>query len=404
MEQRVRYCVTPDGVRIAYAVVGSGPPFVWISGWLSHLELDWNSSVRRRSLELMGSRVTLVRHDKRGTGLSSWRVGDYTLDASVRDVEALVDHLGLDRFAMGGLSEGGPTAILYAARHPDRVTKLVLYGCYAHGDGIMGSPEMRDAVRLVISTQWGFASKLMSAIFLGDDSYITPEQFAAGQLASAPAEDALALLERAINVDVRAALSSVAAPTLVFHHRDDMAVPIELGQELAAGIPNARFLSGPGGHYPTAQGWMDFTRATLSFLLDQEIDDLGRYRIDDTAAEVVGVPDASPASSLPAMPLFDDGSLVIDTESHQVTLNGRPIELAPTEFRLLVALASAPGRVQAYDELLHRVWGAEYVGETDFLHVYVSRLRRKLGRDAIATERGFGYRFVGASGLPHRSR
>jgi two-component system OmpR family response regulator len=87
-----------------------------------------------------------------------------------------------------------------------------------------------------------------------------------------------------------------------------------------------------------------------------------------------------------------------------VTRNGRPIELAPTEFRLLAALASSPGRVHTYDELLHKVWGAEYVGETDFLHVYVSRLRRKLGRDAITTERGFGYRFAESSDLSRRSR
>jgi class 3 adenylate cyclase/pimeloyl-ACP methyl ester carboxylesterase len=394
MEQHIQYCTTPEGVRIAYAAVGSGPPFVFVPGWTSHLELEWVDPARRRIWEIIASRTTLIRHDKRGNGLSSRHVGEYTIESSVRDVEALVDHLGLTRFAIGGLSEGTPIATLYTARHLERITKLVLYGSFAWGEGLLGPPEMREAIRLSVKTQWGVASRLMSAIMLGDDPFLTAEQYAAYQRAAASPDDALAVLDRALNADIRDALPQINVPTLVLHHRDDVAVPIERGQEVAAGIRGARFLSGPGGHIPSEDGMMGIAQAVLSFLADEEITDLGPYR-DETTTTAPSVVDANRTLAATTTALYDDGSLLIDVEQHVVAHDGLVLELSPTEFRLIVELARAPGRVHSYDELLHRVWGAEYVGETDFLHVYISRLRRKLGRDAIATERGFGYRLLG---------
>ncbi len=391
MEQHVQYLTTPEGARIAYAVVGSGPPLVWISGWLSHLEIEWASKVRRPSLELLATGVTLIRHDKRGTGLSSRHIGDYSIESAVRDLEALVEHLRLERFAIGGLSEGGSIATSYAARHPERVTKLVVCGAYADGSGLFAPAEMREAIRAVVKTQWGLGSKLLAAMFLGDDANVAAERFGRFQLASATSADALAVLDRAININILDVLASITAPALVYHHRDDMVVPIALGQELAQNIKGARFLSGPGGHIPSARGWINFTRAALSFLRGEELPEA------ELRGERRGIPGDPTPVGLAAAPLYDDGALMIDADRHVVMRNGARVALAPTEFRLLIELAAAPGRVRAYADLLHRVWGAEYVGDTGFLHVYISRLRKKLGQRVILTERGFGYRFGAVS-------
>lgn len=118
MEQQIRFCTTSDGVRIAYATAGQGPPLVVVSGWVSHLQLEWNQPDIQAYAERLAEGRLLVRYDKRGTGLSDWEVEDFSLEARLRDLTAVVDTLGLERFALFGLSEGGPTVLLYAARHP----------------------------------------------------------------------------------------------------------------------------------------------------------------------------------------------------------------------------------------------------------------------------------------------
>jgi len=384
MDQQIQYCTAHGGARLAYTVTGEGPPLVWVSGWVSHLELEWGSRARRPSLELLAGRVRLIRHDKRGTGLSARGLEDYSFEASVQDLETLVRHLGLTRFAIGGLSEGAAIAIAYAARHPERVTRLVLLGSYARGAGLMAPTELLEAVRAVVKTRWGLASNLLAAVFLDDSSNVRQELFSRFQRSAAKAEDAAALLDRAVNIDIRPLLPSISAPALVFHHRDDTVVPLQLGQEVAACIKGARFLSAPGAHIPSEQGWLDFTRAALAFLLDEDLDTVRSYRAAGTSG-----PGGSGGADAEAR---GSHALRIDEDRHLVVRNGVPIDLSPTEFRLLLALAGAPGRLHSYTELLHRVWGAEYVGEMDFLHVYVSRLRKKLGQDVIVTERGFGYR------------
>ena len=129
MEQQIRFCTSSDGTRIAYATVGQGPPLVRALGWLTHLEHEWENPLWRFFIDAMSRRYLLVRFDGRGMGLSDRRVSDYSLEAQVRDLEAVVDALGLERFALYGISQGGPTAITYAVRHPKRVSHLILYGC-----------------------------------------------------------------------------------------------------------------------------------------------------------------------------------------------------------------------------------------------------------------------------------
>ncbi|HEY5625494.1 MAG TPA: alpha/beta fold hydrolase, partial [Dehalococcoidia bacterium] len=252
MARQVQYCIAKDGTRLAYASDGEGVPFVWIPGWVSHLELDdaFGEAVGSRTDD---SGIRFVTMDKRGNGLSERHPADISLESRVTDLETVVAAVGLEKFALGGLSEGGPVAIAYAARHPEQVEKLVIVGSYADGSKLAGSQEMRDAVRSVVKAEWGMASRVMAELFVGPDSLMDINAFAAYQQAAADSEEALAIIDAAIEIDVRPLLAQITAPTLVVHHRQDRIVPIELGQEVAAGIAGARFISFPGAHIPSPE-------------------------------------------------------------------------------------------------------------------------------------------------------
>jgi class 3 adenylate cyclase len=292
MEQEIRFCTTFDGVRIAYATVGEGPPLVFVPGWISHLEVDWQFPQTRRLWEAYAEHFTFVRLDKRGTGLSDRNVGDYSLDARVRDLEAVVDHLRLKRFALFGISEGGPTSIEYVVRHPRRVTRMLLYGTFARGNGLSGSADLREAVRSVVRAEWGLGSTLMSDLFLGQDASPASTQFfSAYQRMGANPEDALAMLDADVAIDISDVLHRVGVPTLIVHARDDRIVPIELGREIAAGIPNARFMSVPGPHVSFEEGRDEQAlEAELSFLLEGvKAKEVAEERVKRTAGGLVTI-------------------------------------------------------------------------------------------------------------------
>src|SRR3990172_2172917 len=170
MQQQIHFCTNSDGVRIAYATVGAGPALVSVPGWISHLELDWQIPEGRAGIEAQAQHFTVVRLDKRGTGLSDRNISDFSLEARVRDLETVVDHLKLRTFALVGISEGGPPSIAYAARPPRRVTAMVLYGTFARGWAIGGTPELLAAVKTVVKAEWGLGSKLLTDMFVGDDA------------------------------------------------------------------------------------------------------------------------------------------------------------------------------------------------------------------------------------------
>src|SRR5687767_7596301 len=133
MKQQIRFCNSFDGVRLAYATSGSGPPLVKVGNWLSHLEFDLVSPIWRHWMAALSEDHTLIRYDQRGWGLSDWNVADFSLDALVRDLECVVETLNLTRFPLLGLAQGGVVAIAYAVKHPDKVSHLILYGSYARG-------------------------------------------------------------------------------------------------------------------------------------------------------------------------------------------------------------------------------------------------------------------------------
>jgi DNA-binding winged helix-turn-helix (wHTH) protein/pimeloyl-ACP methyl ester carboxylesterase len=180
LRQEVHFCTASDGVRIAYAEVGHGPPLIKAGNWLNHLEYDWESPIWSPFLHTLAAEHRLIRYDARGNGLSDWEVKDLSLEAFVRDLESVVEATGLDRFPLLGMSQGCAVSIAYAVRHPERVSHLVLYGGFARGRRKRGSQQDiagGDAIVTLIRQGWGqdnpaFRQMLTSLFMPG----ATPEQ------------------------------------------------------------------------------------------------------------------------------------------------------------------------------------------------------------------------------------
>jgi DNA-binding SARP family transcriptional activator/pimeloyl-ACP methyl ester carboxylesterase len=247
--QDIRFCMTADGVRIAFATAGNGPPLIKTANWLNHLEFDWQSPVWRHMLQELTADFRLVRYDERGNGLSDWKVEDFSLEALVRDLETVVDAAGLDRFPLLGISQGCAVAISYAVRHPERVTRMVLHGGYAKGWRARANPTeiaQREAMLTLVREGWGQDNPAFRQIFTS--WYIpdgSPEQWRWWndlQRISTSPENAVRLMISLGKIDVTHLLPQVTVPTLVLHSRDDAAVPFSAGRELATSIPGARFL------------------------------------------------------------------------------------------------------------------------------------------------------------------
>ena len=237
MEQQIRFCTTSDGVRIAYATVGQGPPLVVAWGWVGHLEFEWNDPEWRAFLEGLAETRLLVRFDKRGTGLSDWNAEDLSIEGHGRDLETVVDTLGLGHFALMGISEGGPTAIIYTARHPERVSRLVLYGSFHRW---AYSPEVIEPLLALVRAQWGMGSAALSSLFVPSGDPTKAASFTECQRVAASGENAAKWIEALVSVDTTCLLKDIRVPTLVVHRRRERLVPFEVAREMAALIPGAR--------------------------------------------------------------------------------------------------------------------------------------------------------------------
>jgi len=277
MEQEIRFCTTSDGVRIAYATVGKGPPLVRALGWFTHLEFEWQT-IFRPVIEAFAQKHLYVRYDGRGMGLSDRDVKDFSLDARVRDLEAVIDALGVRRCAIMAWSEGGPTAIAYAVRHPQRVTRLILYGSFARL-GLLDTEEGRqqaDAMRTLMLRGWGSDipafRQLFTGLFMPDGDADAIRWFNELQRASTSADNAVALTSTILQLDVTDLLHQIKIPTLVIHRRGDAAVPFERGRELAALIPGARFLPLEGRNHtllPEEPQTVQYNEAVDEFLAEE---------------------------------------------------------------------------------------------------------------------------------------
>jgi len=248
-KQDIRFCVTADGVRIAFASAGSGPPLVKTANWLNHLEFDWQSPVWRHLLHELIADFRVIRYDERGNGLSDWKVDDFSIDALVCDLETVVDAAGLDRFPLLGISQGCAVAISYAVRHPERVTRMVLHGGYAKGWRARANPSeiaKREAMLTLVREGWGQENPAFRQIFaswyIPDGSLEQWRWWNDLQRISTSPENATRLMIDLGNIDVTHLLPQVSVPTLVLHNVHDAAVPFSAGRELATSIPRARFV------------------------------------------------------------------------------------------------------------------------------------------------------------------
>jgi len=276
LRHEIHFCTASDGVRIAYAEVGTGPPLLKAANWLNHLEYDWESPIWSPLLHELAAAHRLIRYDARGNGLSDWEVDDISFEAFVRDLESVVEATGIQRFALLGISQGCAVSIAYAVRHPERVSHLVLYGGFARGKRKRGSPqdiEQADAVLTLIRQGWGQENpafrQIFTSLFIPGATAEQVQWFNELQQRTTSPENAARIRRAVDDIDVTDLLARVAVPTLVLHCRSDAGQPFEEGRTLAAGIRGARFVALEGHNHVILEGdpgWRRFLDEVKSFL------------------------------------------------------------------------------------------------------------------------------------------
>ena len=250
MQQRIGRVRATDGADIAYASVGSGRPLLYVSGWLSHLELSWALPDERAFYESLATGCRLVRYDRAGCGLSAASDRPPSLEFEQEQLAAVTETLGPEPFDLMGTSMGALVAVAWAAAHPESVRRLVLYGGWASGARI-SPPSARDHVLALVESHWGLGSDVLTDIFAPDAPASAREEFGRYQRASSTAATARALLALSYDLDVTGLLAQVSAPTLVVHRAHDRAAPVEQAAALADGIPDAQLVVLPGrSHLP----------------------------------------------------------------------------------------------------------------------------------------------------------
>lgn len=272
----IRLCATTDDVNIAYATVGNGPPLVMFPNWVTHLEFNWKSSAWRHWNEALSRNNTLVRLDPRGCGLSDREVEDLSLDGWVRDLEAVIDALELERFPLLGFCQGAAVAVTYAARHPERVERLVLYGSYPRGMYVAGDPEgvkMAQSMEEMIRQGWGVDTpafqELFARLLMPEGNAEQISWLCEQQRRSTTAEAAARFFHAFQSIDISDIAPRVRAPALVLHQRNDGMVPFAWGQHMATLLPDARFVPLEGKNHfilPDEPAWATFTTTVGEFL------------------------------------------------------------------------------------------------------------------------------------------
>ena len=276
--QHIRYVTTSDGTRMAWAEAGEGPLLVKAANWLTHLEYEWNSPIWRHWLQFLSSQFRFVRYDERGCGMTDWRGTDLSLDRWVEDLEAVIEaSRPTEPVVLLGISQGAATCIRYAIRHPERVSRLILYGGYARGAFHRGTPESRAAYQAMIDltrVAWGKDNPTFRQVFTsrfipgGTHEQLQWWNELCLQTVSS-GEVAAQLLEARALVESASDLWQVQTPTLVLHARNDEVVSIEEGRLLAAGIPGAEFVELDSRNHVLLEqepAWQRFCEEVRSFV------------------------------------------------------------------------------------------------------------------------------------------
>jgi pimeloyl-ACP methyl ester carboxylesterase/DNA-binding CsgD family transcriptional regulator len=277
VQQKIRFCTSVDGTRLAVATVGQGPPLVKAATWLTHVEKEPYNLFSRHWVAELSRNNHLVRYDSRGCGLSDRDVERISVDAWLEDLEAVVSALEIERFPLFGMSQGAAIAVTYAARHPEKVSQLILYGGCARGLLKRNpSPKVIDAAQAMLKAAelgWGADSSSFRQVFISQLLHdATMEQQRAvdeAQRLTISGANAVSFMKEVFEIDVRDAAPKIQCPTLVFHAKEDPCFPFEEGRLLASLIPNARFIPLPSkNHLPfeTEAAWPMFLSDFRAFL------------------------------------------------------------------------------------------------------------------------------------------
>jgi len=279
VNQQIRFCTSGDGVKLAYALSGEGPPLAMSATWLTHLEHQWRSLAWQPWLQGFARDHTLLRYDSRGCGLSDREIADVSFESWVQDFECVVDAAGFDRFALLGTCQGGPIAIEYAARHPERVSHLVLYGTFARGRAkrVNLPQQVEKAKALLELTRLGWGDEnhafvqVWASMFQPGGTLEHLRSWSEQQRAATSADMAVRLIEIVWNIDVTQAARRLRCPALVVQADRDVVTPMEEARLLAGLIPNCRFVQFDGqNHMPLADepAWPRILAEMRSFLAE----------------------------------------------------------------------------------------------------------------------------------------
>jgi len=242
MEQQIRFCLSADGTRIAYADLGEGPSLVVVFSWPTNLDLDWEYPASRAWLEKVASKQRFVRFDRRGVGASQRDVQDISMATQVADLAAVVNHLELEQFSLWGFGDGAAVGVVYAAQHPERLSRLILWDSYAHGPGF-APPDMIQSLAAFVVENWSMARRSIADTIFPTGPMEAQRWLSHLMSESMTADMAASYIRFQFGADIRSELPRVRTPTLVFHRRGDRIVPIRAGQEAASLIADARFVA-----------------------------------------------------------------------------------------------------------------------------------------------------------------
>lgn len=274
-DQEIRFCRSPDGTRLAYAIHGSGPPLVVASCWLSHLQHDWQSPVWRHFLEDLGAMTTMLRYDERGFGMSDWDVDDFSLEARLSDLETVVDAAGLDQFALMGMSGGSAQAMAYAIAHPERVTRLILYGTVCgipprfEGAALAEEETYRSMIRVGWAKHDPEFRRVFTTKFIPEATEDQMRWFDDLQRMSTSPDNAVASRLGRQSVDIAREIPRITAPTLILQATGDRATEFENALRVSGWIPGSRLVALDSRNHILLAGepaWATFVDEVATFV------------------------------------------------------------------------------------------------------------------------------------------
>jgi pimeloyl-ACP methyl ester carboxylesterase/DNA-binding CsgD family transcriptional regulator len=352
----IRFCRSGDGTRLAYAVHGSGPPLVVASCWLSHLQHDWQSPVWRHFLDDLGAIATVIRYDERGFGMSDWDVDDFSIQARLADLEAVVEAVGLERFALLGMSGGSAVAMAYAAGHPERVTRLVLYGTVCGDPVAFGADELaeeetyRSMIRVGWAKQDATFRRVFTTRFIPDATEQQLAWFDDLQRMSTSPENAVASRIARQAVDLADEIAAIRAPTLVLQAVGDRSTTFDNAVRVSTQIPGARLVPMQSRNHillADEPSWSTFVAEVTAFL------EPDRREWADQVRDPARALDALSPRELDVLRLCADG-LTNEDIAAALTLSPRTVERHLSNVYQKLGLAGTAARAGAVARFVRR--------------------------------------------------